>query len=211
MQLQGELQEKGLQPRMYKGPSTASRSSSATRLRGIYRGLARRTFTSSSPTGAGYGLLRTQRHTLTSQLFTDPKTQSLGINVFRGANVGYLGCGRSPFFLVKTRLQSFRRRAGWDAAIITRVRGWMGQIYKADGVTGPYLEALQAAMFEPGSGSSVQLPTYFFAKRDFEHLFAWRRARCYILAGSNSKWLLLVLRYASSSKKMLGPSAVVET
>lgn len=167
MQLQGELQEKGLQPRMYKGPihgvSVIIRNEGA---RGIYRGLGAAYVYQILLNGCRLGFYEPIRHTLTSALFTDSKTQSLGINVFAGATSGILGAAAgSPFFLVKTRLQSFSPFApvGTQHKYKGAVDG-MSKIYKAEGVSGLY-RGVGAAMVRTGFGSSVQLPTYFFAKR----------------------------------------------
>lgn len=92
--------------------------------------------------------------------------QSLPINIFSGAASGILGAAAgSPFFLVKTRLQSFspflpvgtqhQYRNAWDG---------LKQIYSAEGIRGLY-RGVGPAMVRTGFGSSVQLPTYFFAKR----------------------------------------------
>ena len=71
----------------------------------------------------------------------------------------------SPFFLVKTRLQSYSPflpvgtqhayKGAWDG---------LSSIYRAEGVKGLY-RGVVPAMVRTGFGSSVQLPTYFFAKR----------------------------------------------
>jgi solute carrier family 25 protein 34/35 len=106
------------------------------------------------------------RNALATLIFKDGKTQSLGINMFCGAASGIMGAAAgSPFFLVKTRLQSFspflpvgtqhRYRNAWDG---------LRQIYGSEGVRGLY-RGVGAAMIRTGFGSSVQLPTYFFAKR----------------------------------------------
>ena len=97
--------------------------------------------------------------------------QSLPINIFSGATSGILGAAAgSPFFLVKTRLQSYspflpvgtqhKYRNAWDG---------LSQIYKAEGVRGLY-RGVGPAMVRTGFGSSVQLPTYFLAKR---RLVSW--------------------------------------
>jgi solute carrier family 25 protein 34/35 len=99
-------------------------------------------------------------------VFSDKDYQSLGINMFAGASSGILGafCG-SPFFLVKTRLQSFSpflpvgQQWGYRGAA-----DGLRQIYRAEGVKGLF-RGVEAAMIRTGFGSSVQLPTYFFAKR----------------------------------------------
>ena len=167
MQLQGELQEKGLQPRMYKGPfhgvSVIVRNEG---VRGIYRGIGAAYIYQMILNGCRLGFYEPIRNTLTTAIYTDSKTQSLGINIFSGATSGILGAAAgSPFFLVKTRLQSFSPFApvGTQHAYKNAVDG-MRQIYKAEGVSGLY-RGVGAAMVRTGFGSSVQLPTYFFAKR----------------------------------------------
>jgi solute carrier family 25 protein 34/35 len=167
MQLQGELQDKGHQPRMYKGPihgvSVIVRNEG---IRGVYRGLGAAYVYQVLLNGCRLGFYEPMRHTLTSAIFTDPKTQSLGINVFAGAASGILGAAAgSPFFLVKTRLQSFSPFApvGTQHKYKGAAHG-LGQIYKSEGLRGLY-RGVGAAMVRTGFGSSVQLPTYFFAKR----------------------------------------------
>lgn len=103
---------------------------------------------------------------MTKALYKDPAYQSFGVNIFSGAASGILGAvAGSPFFLVKTRLQSYspflpvgtqhHYKGAWDG--LTR-------IYSQEGVKGLY-RGVGPAMVRTGFGSSVQLPTYFFAKR----------------------------------------------
>jgi solute carrier family 25, member 34/35 len=167
MQLQGELQEKALQPRLYKGPfhgvAIIVRNEG---LGGIYRGIGAAYVYQMILNGCRLGFYEPMRKTLTSALFKDPNTQSLGINVFCGATSGVLGAAAgSPFFLVKTRLQSFSPTApvGTQHAYKNALDGTR-KIYRAEGVVGLY-RGVGAAMVRTGFGSSVQLPTYFFAKR----------------------------------------------
>lgn len=167
MQLQGELQEKGLQPRMYKGPfhgvSVIVRNEG---VRGLYRGIGAAYIYQMTLNGCRLGFYEPLRQTITSAIFTDAKTQSLGVNIFAGATSGILGAAAgSPFFLVKTRLQSFSPFApmGTQHPYKNAVDG-MGQIYKGEGIRGLY-RGVGAACVRTGFGSSVQLPTYFFAKR----------------------------------------------
>jgi solute carrier family 25 protein 34/35 len=167
MQLQGELQEKALQPRMYKGPlhgvSVIVRNEG---LGGIYRGIGAAYIYQMILNGCRLGFYEPIRSTLTTSIFSDKNTQSLGINIFAGATSGILGAAAgSPFFLVKTRLQSFSPFApvGTQHKYKNAVDG-MRQIHNAEGVRGLY-RGVGAAMVRTGFGSSVQLPTYFFAKR----------------------------------------------
>lgn len=98
--------------------------------------------------------------------------QNLPINIVAGASSGILGAAAgSPFFLVKTRLQSFspflpvgtqhQYRNAWDG---------LSQIYKAEGIRGLY-RGIGPACVRTGFGSSVQLPTYFLAKRRLQTWF----------------------------------------
>jgi solute carrier family 25 protein 34/35 len=106
---------------------------------------------------------------VTRAIYTDPNYQSFGINLFAGSSSGILGAvAGSPFFLVKTRLQSYspflpvgtqhHYKGAWDG---------LSSIYKNEGIKGLY-RGVGPAMVRTGFGSSVQLPTYFFAKRKFE-------------------------------------------
>lgn len=167
MQLQGELQSKGHQPHHYRGPfhgvSVIVRNEG---LRGIYRGLGCAYIYQVLLNGCRLGFYEPMRHALATLIFKDGKTQSLGINMFCGAASGLMGAAAgSPFFLVKTRLQSYspflpvgtqhQYRNAWDG---------LSQIFRTEGVRGLY-RGVGAAMIRTGFGSSVQLPTYFFAKR----------------------------------------------
>lgn len=99
-------------------------------------------------------------------IFKDSNVQSLGINIFSGATSGILGAAAgSPFFLVKTRLQSYSPflPVGTQHGYRNSYDG-LKQIYSGESVKGLY-RGVGAAMVRTGFGSSVQLPTYFFAKR----------------------------------------------
>ena len=116
--------------------------------------------------GCRLGFYEPLRESTTNFIFKDPKVQSLGVNVFSGATSGMLGaaCG-SPFFLVKTRLQSYSpflpvgTQHGYSGAVDGLLK-----ISRTEGIKGLY-RGVGAAMIRTGFGSSVQLPTYFFAKR----------------------------------------------
>lgn len=143
LQLQGELQAKSDAPRMYRGVfhgvGVILKNEGP---RGLLRGL-----------GCAY-------------IFHDDKVQSFGVNIFSGAASGILGAAAgSPFFLVKTRLQSYSPflPVGTQHNYRNALDG-MRQIYSAEGIKGLY-RGVGPAMVRTGFGSSVQLPTYFFAKR----------------------------------------------
>ena len=111
--------------------------------------------------------------------------QSLGINMFSGAVSGILGAALgSPFFLVKTRLSVLPSKAvlpmpssadcyrqsyspflpvGTQHNYRNAADG-LRQVYSHEGLRGLW-RGIGAATIRTGFGSSVQLPTYFFAKR----------------------------------------------
>lgn len=116
--------------------------------------------------GCRLGFYEPLRTGVTTAIFRDPTVQSLGVNIFSGAASGILGAAAgSPFFLVKTRLQSYSPflPVGTQHQYKNAVDG-MRQINHNEGVKGLY-RGVGAAMVRTGFGSSVQLPTYFFAKR----------------------------------------------
>lgn len=167
MQLQGELQTKSHQPHHYRGPlhgvSVILRNEG---IKGIYRGLGSAYIYQVLLNGCRLGFYEPMRHGLSSLLFRDGQVQSMGINMLCGASSGIIGAAAgSPFFLVKTRLQSFSPSLPVGTQHNYR-NAWNGMrtIYASEGVTGLY-RGVGAAMIRTGFGSSVQLPTYFFAKR----------------------------------------------
>ncbi|KAG6014995.1 hypothetical protein E4U43_005917 [Claviceps pusilla] len=167
MQLQGELQSKGHQPHHYRGPlhgvGVIVRNEG---IRGIYRGLGTAYVYQILLNGCRLGFYDPMRKGLATLFLNNEKAQNLGINMFCGAFSGMIGAAAgSPFFLVKTRLQSFSPflPVGTQHQYRNAVDG-LSQIYRAEGARGLY-RGIGAAMIRTGFGSSVQLPTYFFAKR----------------------------------------------
>ncbi|KAL1954169.1 hypothetical protein VTO42DRAFT_1577 [Malbranchea cinnamomea] len=167
LQLQGELQSKKEAVRKYKGVFHGVKVILQNEgPRGLFRGLGSAYVYQVLLNGCRLGFYEPLRQTLTSALYKDVNYQSLGINVFSGAASGILGAmAGSPFFLVKTRLQSFSPflPVGTQHRYKNSLDG-LRQIHDSEGVKGLY-RGVGAAMVRTGFGSSVQLPTYFFAKR----------------------------------------------
>lgn len=116
--------------------------------------------------GCRLGFYEPIRTGLTTAIFKDAGVQSLGVNIFSGAASGILGAAAgSPFFLVKTRLQSFSPSlpVGTQHGYKNSLDG-LRKVNRSEGIKGLY-RGVGAAMVRTGFGSSVQLPTYFFAKR----------------------------------------------
>ncbi|KAF2162153.1 hypothetical protein M409DRAFT_69362 [Zasmidium cellare ATCC 36951] len=183
LQLQGELQAKRDAPRLYKGVLHGVKVIYTNEgLKGLLRGLSCAYIYQMTLNGCRLGFYDPIRTTLNSLYLTRSPLhgreanikayQSLPINIFSGASSGILGAFLgSPFFLVKTRLQSFspflpvgtqhQYRNAWDG---------LRQIYGAEGIKGLW-RGVGPAMVRTGFGSSVQLPTYFFAKRLLQRNF----------------------------------------
>jgi len=173
---------------MYRGPfhgvSVIVRNEGP---RGIYRGIGAAYIYQMILNGCRLGFYEPIRSQLTHALYSDSTTQSLGVNIFSGATSGILGAAAgSPFFLVKTRLQSFSPSApvGTQHDYRNAVDG-MRKIYSAEGVAGLY-RGVGAAMVRTGFGSSVQLPTYFFAKRRLVKHFGMEEGPALHLASSTA-------------------------
>lgn len=119
--------------------------------------------------GCRLGFYDPIRTTLNQLIHQDASVQSFGVNIVSGATSGIMGAMvGSPFFLVKTRLQSHSPflPVGTQHKYKGPIDGFRS-IYKAEGLKGWYRGA-SAAMVRTGFGSSVQLPTYFFAKRNLQ-------------------------------------------
>jgi solute carrier family 25 protein 34/35 len=184
--LQGELQARKDAPRLYKGVfhgvGVILKNEGP---KGLLRGLGCAVWTPNPSkgdsdtntdatqyvyqmtlNGCRLGFYEPLRNTITKAIYTDGNVQSFGINIFSGAASGILGAAAgSPFFLVKTRLQSYSPflPVGTQHHYKNAVDG-MRQIYASEGIKGLY-RGVGPAMVRTGFGSSVQLPTYFFAKR----------------------------------------------
>jgi solute carrier family 25 protein 34/35 len=116
-----------------------------------------------------YDPIRTTLNNLvlsSSATATSAQRQNLPINIVAGASSGILGAFLgSPFFLVKTRLQSYSPflPVGTQHQYRNAADG-LSQIWRSEGIRGLW-RGVGPAMVRTGFGSSVQLPTYFFAKR----------------------------------------------
>ncbi|MCJ1275067.1 Mitochondrial oxaloacetate carrier protein [Puttea exsequens] len=167
LQLQGELQSKKDAPRMYRGVihgvSVVLKNEGP---RGLFRGIGAAYIYQMILNGCRLGFYEPLRKGATTAIFKDANVQSLGVNIFSGAASGILGAAAgSPFFLVKTRLQSYSPflPVGTQHGYKNALDG-LQQIHRTEGIKGLY-RGVGAAMVRTGFGSSVQLPTYFFAKR----------------------------------------------
>ncbi|TGZ78525.1 mitochondrial carrier [Ascodesmis nigricans] len=167
LQLQGELASRGQTKRVYtgifQGVSVIVRNEG---LKGLLAGLTTAYCYQICLNGCRLGFYEPIRTHTTTLFYNDPTIQSFGINILSGASSGIIGAALgSPFFLVKTRLQSYSPflPVGTQHNYNGAIDGFR-KIYSTEGIRGWY-RGTTAAMIRTGFGSSVQLPTYFFAKR----------------------------------------------
>ncbi|KAF2838198.1 mitochondrial oxaloacetate transport protein [Patellaria atrata CBS 101060] len=167
LQLQGELQSKKEAERLYKGVLHGVRVIYKNEgMKGLLRGIGCAYIYQMTLNGCRLGFYEPVRQTITGAIFKDSNVQSFGVNVFSGAASGILGAvAGSPFFLVKTRLQSYSPFLPVGTQHQYK-NAWYGlrDIHSKEGVKGLW-RGVGPAMVRTGFGSSVQLPTYFFAKR----------------------------------------------
>ncbi|KAF2087911.1 mitochondrial carrier [Saccharata proteae CBS 121410] len=188
LQLQGELQSRKDAPKMYRGVfhgiSVILKNEGPT---GLLRGLSCAYIYQMTLNGCRLGFYEPIRGNLTQLLYDDVTKQSFGINIFSGAASGILGAFfGSPFFLVKTRLQSYSPflPVGTQHKYKNAYDG-LRQIYTTEGIRGLY-RGVGPAMVRTGFGSSVQLPTYFFAKRRLVKHFGMEEGPALHLASSTA-------------------------
>lgn len=186
LQLQGELQAKSETRRMYRGVFHGYGVILKNEgVRGLMRGLNCAYIYQIMLNGCRLGFYEPIRTKATQAYVGDATRQIAGVNILAGASSGIIGAAAgSPFFLVKTRLQSYspvlpvgtqhKYRNAWDG---------LRQIYVTEGVRGLY-RGVGPAMVRTGFGSSVQLPTYFLAKRTFTKNFGMQDGPAVHLASS---------------------------
>lgn len=179
MQLQGELSSTSNAPKLYKNPLQALvvifRNEG---LRGLQQGLLCGYVYQLGLNGCRIGFYEPSRYYLT-MLFTPSAflndiskiPQNMGIDVVAGALAGGIGSIiANPFFLVKTRMQSFNKanaKLNVKVGEQTHYKGLydgLSQIFKAEGFKGLF-RGTDAAILRTGAGSAAQLPLYNWSKK----------------------------------------------
>lgn len=119
--------------------------------------------------GSRIGFYEPLRRTFNSTFGYEVGQQIAWCNILSGSLSGMAGAfAGSPFYLVKTRMQTFSPAV--QIGDQTHYRNfWHGlsSIYRAEGIKGMY-RGVDAAMIRTGMGSSVQLPLYEWAKRTIQ-------------------------------------------
>ncbi|KAI3406194.2 OAC1 [Candida oxycetoniae] len=173
MQLQGELSksQKG-EAKMYKNPFQAFKVIYQHEgLRGLQQGLLCGYYYQLGLNGCRIGLYEPSRLCLT-KLLAPSKIKDDGVlvgNLFINVLAGFISGAAgavlaSPFFLIKTRMQSFSK-TGAVGQQTHYLGAWDGlkQIYTHEGFKGLY-RGVDAAVLRTGAGSAAQLPVYYLTK-----------------------------------------------
>lgn len=181
MQLQGELSANS--SKMYRNPIQAFAVIFRNEgIRGLQQGLVCGYLNQLCLNGCRIGLYEPCRYQLTKLLYPDTIVegkavpQTVPVNIVSGFLAGSAGAVMaSPFFLIKTRMQSYSA-----AAASGKVHSSTGQqtyyrntadglrkIYTSEGVKGLF-RGVDAAIFRTGAGSAAQLPLYYFTKHLLE-------------------------------------------
>jgi len=167
MQLQGELQKTSSNSRIYNGPLHGLKVIIRNEgIRGVYSGFGAGSAYQLLLNGSRIGFYEPIRSNLTSFLYTDANKQSFGISVFSGPLSGVIGAMLgSPFFLVKTRMQTYSKVAPMGTQhVYTSTWNGLKKIYRSEGLKGLY-RGCDAAIVRTGIGSSAKLPCYYAAQK----------------------------------------------
>lgn len=179
MQLQGELSSKQNAPKLYTNPLQALvviyRNEG---LRGLQQGLLCGYVYQLGLNGCRIGLYEPSRFYLT-KIFNpgalagdnySDVPQNLLVNVSAGFISGSAGAVlANPFFLIKTRMQSFNKASASLKINVGEQTHYKGlydgfkQIYLKEGVRGLF-RGTDAAVLRTGAGSAAQLPVYNLTK-----------------------------------------------
>lgn len=167
MQLQGELAARGEAKKVYTSPLQALvKIYKSEGIKGLQSGLFSAYVYQIGLNGCRLGLYEPTRKTIANICNIDlDKENPIGLNVASGALSGIMGAiAGSPFYLIKTRQQSYSPAFKVGAQTYYKTIGdGFRQIYGAEGFKGLY-RGVDAAILRTGAGSSVQLPIYNWAK-----------------------------------------------
>lgn len=179
MQLQGELTSKQNAQKLYTNPLQALvviyRNEG---MRGLQQGLLCGYVYQLGLNGCRIGLYEPSRFYLTKLFNPGSLTgdhysdvpQNLLVNVFAGFISGIAGAVMAnPFFLIKTRMQSFNKASASLKVSVGEQTHYKGlydglkQIFQKEGVKGLF-RGTDAAVLRTGAGSAAQLPVYNLTK-----------------------------------------------
>ncbi|KDN39207.1 hypothetical protein RSAG8_08978, partial [Rhizoctonia solani AG-8 WAC10335] len=165
LQLQGELQFKGA-PKVYKNVfDVFIKTWKNEGIRGIQRGLGPAYVYQILLNGSRLGFYEPFRRSFNSIIGRQGTEQIFGTSITAGAASGLVGaCLGNPLFLIKARMQAYSPTLPVGAQHYYRNSfAALKEIFKAEGLRG-YIRGMDAAILRTCMGSSVQLPSYNWAK-----------------------------------------------
>ncbi|RUS35361.1 mitochondrial carrier domain-containing protein [Jimgerdemannia flammicorona] len=136
-------------------------------IRGIQRGLGSAYVYQICLNGTRLGLYEPIRNGINDLFSNDHSNNNIPVRIASGGISGICGAAiGSPFYLVKTRMQSYSpsfSQIGHQHHY-TSIYNALSSVFRAEGVRGLY-RGIDAAMARAGVGSAVQLPTYDMTKQ----------------------------------------------
>ncbi|KAJ1301384.1 hypothetical protein OPQ81_008647 [Rhizoctonia solani] len=165
LQLQGELQSKGA-PKVYRNVfDVFIKTWKNEGIRGVQRGLGPAYVYQILLNGSRLGFYEPFRRSFNSMIGRQGTEQVFGTSIAAGAASGLVGaCLGNPLFLIKARMQAYSPALPVGAQHYYRNSfAALKEIFKAEGLRG-YIRGMDAAILRTCMGSSVQLPSYNWAK-----------------------------------------------
>ncbi|GAB1527359.1 Mitochondrial oxaloacetate carrier protein [Rhizoctonia solani] len=165
LQLQGELQSKGA-PKVYKNVfDVFIKTWKNEGIRGVQRGLGPAYVYQILLNGSRLGFYEPFRRSFNSAIGRQGTEQVFATSIAAGAASGLVGaCLGNPLFLIKARMQAYSPALPVGAQHYYRNSfAALAEIFKAEGLRG-YIRGMDAAILRTCMGSSVQLPSYNWAK-----------------------------------------------
>ncbi|KAF8636242.1 hypothetical protein AX17_003727 [Amanita inopinata Kibby_2008] len=165
LQLQGELTKRG-GVRVYKNTfDVLVKTLRNEGIRGVQRGLAPAYVYQVLANGARLGFYEPIRRSLNRLVRLNPSEHNPATSLMAGASTGVVGCVMAnPMFLIKARMQAYSPslpvgtqryyKSSFDA---------LRSIVRVEGIVG-LTRGMSTAMIRTAFGSSVQVPTYIWAK-----------------------------------------------
>ncbi|ESK90474.1 oxaloacetate carrier [Moniliophthora roreri MCA 2997] len=168
LQLQGELAKDGGK-KVYRNTfDVLAKTARNEGIRGVQRGLGPAYAYQILVNGARLGFYEPMRRGLNRAANLSPSEQNMATSVIAGASTGAIGATLgNPMFLIKARMQAYSPAlpVGTQHYYRNSIHA-LSSIIREEGLRG-LLRGTSAAVLRTASGSSVQVPSYVWAKGQF--------------------------------------------
>ncbi|EDR15214.1 uncharacterized protein LACBIDRAFT_301187 [Laccaria bicolor S238N-H82] len=165
LQLQGELAKEGVKKVYNNALDVFGKTWKNEGIKGLQRGLGPAYAYQILLNGSRLGFYEPFRHALNRFIGRSAEDQIPFTSVIAGASSGAVGASLgNPLFLIKARMQAFSPALPVGAQHFYKSSFHaLATIFHAEGVRG-LVRGIDAAILRTSMGSSVQLPSYIFAK-----------------------------------------------